>query len=196
MTKLNLHDFKWKPINTAPRNGQFVELKGDSGYMGTPYRIIIARYEQSREGELFGQGFDEDAWRSITGGHLTDDGPFPTHWRVLTTEFDSPPDSLAPNREARGQDGSIRKAHYGPGEQPWDTALRLGWGPQAAAFCILRYLRRDKAREHSLESARWYWARLKERACGASPLIWYSVLGELRNVLTGEEMAVLDETTT
>lgn len=103
----------------------------------------------------------------------------------------NPPEPLAANREARGQDGSIRKAHYGEGEQPWDTGLRLGWAPQAAAFCVLRYLRRDKAKEHSLESARWYWARLIEKAQGSSALVWYQVLQELRRELTSEELALL-----
>lgn len=60
--------------------------------------------------------------------------------------------------------GDGRKAHYGPGEQPWDTTLKLGWGPHAAAAHVLRYLRRDKAVEHSLQSARVYYGWLKELA--------------------------------
>lgn len=69
---------------------------------------------------------------------------------------------IAANRTAPGKDGSVRKAHYGDGVQPWDTTVASGWGPHAAAFCVLRYLRRDKAKEHSIESARWYYTRLIE----------------------------------
>ena len=65
-----------------------------------------------------------------------------------------------PNRDTPGADGSVRKAHYGEGEQPWDTMLRLGWAIPFAAGCVLRYLRRDKDPAHSLESARWYYQQL------------------------------------
>src|ERR1700722_9103106 len=67
-----------------------------------------------------------------------------------------------PDREELGADGSTRKQHYGHGEQPWDVIVRIGWGPEVAASCIIRYLRRTKDLEHSLESARWYHARLTE----------------------------------
>lgn len=104
--------------------------------------------------------------------------------------------NLAPTRDAPGADGTVRKAHYGDGEQPWDTSLASGWGPHAAAFCVLRYLRRDKAREHSLESARWYYARLYAGSDGkiASPSIagdWIAALSRLELILTKEELATL-----
>jgi hypothetical protein len=59
-----------------------------------------------------------------------------------------------------GIDGTERKEHYGPGKQPWDTIKELGWGPEFAAGNVLKYLRRDKDKEHSLESARWYYNQL------------------------------------
>ena len=62
----------------------------------------------------------------------------------------------------RAADGTVRQDHYSDGEQPWDVIVRLGWGPQFAAGNVLKYLRRTKEPEHSLESARWYWARLQE----------------------------------
>lgn len=66
------------------------------------------------------------------------------------------------NRDEPGADGSRRKAHYGDGEQPWDAMLRMGIAAQFAAGSILKYLRRTKDPEHSLESARWYYEQLKK----------------------------------
>lgn len=96
---------------------------------------------------------------------------------------------LAPIRE--GNDAEPRKKHYGDGEQPWDTALKMGWGPVAAAFCVLRYLRRDKAVEHSLESARWYATRLAEGAFGVrygSQDVWHAAWAQLNDLLTKDEI--------
>lgn len=103
-----------------------------------------------------------------------------------------------------GQDGTPHKTRYGSGKQPWDIMKELGWAPHFAAGNVLKYLRRDKDREHSIESARWYYARLSEIAGG----IWsidreasmgsYSywcrardALHDLDNLLTPEEKALL-----
>ena len=59
-------------------------------------------------------------------------------------------------------DGTIRQVHYGAGRQPWDDIVAAGWAPAFAAGNVLKYLRRSKEPEHSLESAHWYWARLRE----------------------------------
>ena len=114
----------------------------------------------------------------------------------LASERRAQPPALAPVRENQG-DREPRKAHYGvEGEQPWDAMLRLGWGPVAAASNILRYLRRSKMPEHSLESARWYYARLYEGAAREntsrdpeSP--WSEALGKLENELTRDELRTL-----
>ncbi len=68
---------------------------------------------------------------------------------------------LVPVERDRG-DG--RQAHYGSGEQPWDTCLRLGWAQYGAAFSILRYLRRTKEPERDLRHARVYLFWLYELA--------------------------------
>lgn len=98
---------------------------------------------------------------------------------------------LFPNRETLGADGTVRKAHYGEGEQPWDTMKRLGWANDFAAGCVLRYLRRSKDAVHSLESAKWYLARLYE-LCGDDDEIRaglaQATVHELYSVLTKEEM--------
>lgn len=58
--------------------------------------------------------------------------------------------------------GDGRMKHYGAGEQPWDTCLRIGWAPVGAAFSILRYLRRSKTPERDLRHAKVYFAWLRE----------------------------------
>jgi hypothetical protein len=98
----------------------------------------------------------------------------------------------APNRKEPGAGGEARKSHYGEGEQPWDVIVASGWGPAFAASCVLRYLRRDKALEHSLESARWYYARLVEGCAGryTIALDWQRALDRLELILTKEERAL------
>lgn len=98
---------------------------------------------------------------------------------------------LAPVREGQG-DKEPRKAHYGSGEQPWDTIVFAGWGPEFAAGNILKYLRRTKAPEHSLESARWYAQRLVEGAYGGKNTVemaakWESAMHLVLNKLSDEE---------
>lgn len=116
----------------------------------------------------------------------------PLPWRDGPVLRDEPLPGIAPNRSEPGADGTIRKAHYGPGKQPWDVTLEEGWGPPAAAFCVLRYLRRDKAVEHSLESARWYWDRLSENSktdggfLGPNP--WTVAFVRLSSILTDGEL--------
>lgn len=98
-----------------------------------------------------------------------------------------------------GTDGTIRKAHYGTGVQPFDIIVSMGWGPIFAASNVVKYMRRTKEPEHSLESARWYWARLTETANGVGAMAqagrgmsdasWY--LRTLRSILTADELARL-----
>ena len=63
-----------------------------------------------------------------------------------------------------------------------NKALATEW------VCVLRYLRRTKDPEHSLESARWYWARLHEMATIGHARY---VLGQLRSILSEDEVARL-----
>lgn len=98
-------------------------------------------------------------------------------------------DRLFPDRIELGQDGTKRKAHYGEGEQPWDIIKRMGFGPEFAAGCVLRYIRRTKDPAHSLESAKWYWAYLCQRPSG-----WHreDIYLYLRSELTSEEIDKLE----
>lgn len=98
-------------------------------------------------------------------------------------------------------DKSVRKNWYGSGEQPWDVAKRLGWAPAFAATNVLKYLRRTKDPEHSLESARWYYAELTKMALAnptasyKTPLGFASVIKErLVAELTDEEFTKISPT--
>lgn len=64
--------------------------------------------------------------------------------------------------EITGIDGTIRKAHYGAGKQPWDEIKELGWAEHFAGGCVLKYVRRHKAKngQDDLDKARWYWTEL------------------------------------
>ena len=99
--------------------------------------------------------------------------------------------------EFLAQDQTVRKSWYGDGEQPYDTAVRLGWGPAFAATNVLKYIRRTKAPEHSLESARWYYARLYRNAAQAEAgptAPWAEALFALEDELTqGELMLIRNE---
>ncbi len=99
--------------------------------------------------------------------------------------------ALQQNRETLGDDGSVRKAHYGAGKQPWDTAKEMGLAAAFAAVSILKYLRRDKDPVHSQESARWYYARLCELAVADDWRDARVALVLLLDELTPEEKARL-----
>jgi hypothetical protein len=60
--------------------------------------------------------------------------------------------------------GDGRRAHYGAGEQPWDTMAGLGWQPGFAAASILKYLRRSKDPVEDPKKVRWYGRALNELA--------------------------------
>ena len=91
-------------------------------------------------------------------------------------------------------DDAPRKPWYGTGTQPWDTIRETGWAPHFAAGNVLKYLRRDKAREHSLESARWYYRELARLGVvGSNPHCAEAAitLARLMHLLTFEELELL-----
>lgn len=87
--------------------------------------------------------------------------------------------------------GDGRKVHYGSGEQPWDIIKAMGWGPEFCAGNILKYLRRDKAPEHSRESARVYYKWLCELCLFDAPRA-RQTQKDLYGLLTPEERGVLE----
>lgn len=83
-----------------------------------------------------------------------------------------------------------RKPWYGEGRQPIDDIMAAGWGPEFCAGNVLKYLRRTKSPEHSLESARIYYGWLTglaqlQRETGEGHAI--KVLGQLVAMLTPVE---------
>ncbi len=87
--------------------------------------------------------------------------------------------------------GTDRKAHYGSGRQPWDDIMALGWAPEFAAGNVLKYLRRVKDPEHSLESARWYFKKLHDMVGQAVPRA-QDVFTKLVGELTHEELLAVN----
>ncbi len=88
-----------------------------------------------------------------------------------------------PRWEDRG-DG--RKVHYGAGKQPIDTWIELGWAPYAYAANVVKYLRRTKEPEHSLESAQVCYRMLREAISPDDPIPG-KVFAQLLAELTEEE---------
>ncbi len=97
--------------------------------------------------------------------------------------------------EIIGTDGTVRKAHYGVGEQPWDTIKRLGWAAQFAAGNVLKYVRRHAAKNGAddLAKARWYMTQLHALSKQSDPAL--VVLGQLLLEMTIAEVALLGKIT-
>jgi hypothetical protein len=103
--------------------------------------------------------------------------------------------------EITGADGTVRKAQYGDGVQPWDIIKERGWAPEFAAGNVLKYLRRRKTPDEDRKKARWYWVELrkleaveKERAAAGGGR-WFpggAAVTALRDLLRPEEMALLE----
>lgn len=89
---------------------------------------------------------------------------------------------------------SDRKPWYGEGRQPIDDIMEAGWGPEFCAGNVLKYLRRTKSPEHSLESARVYFGWLRGLADKQSQTGYgnaINVLAQLYGMLTPDEVSTL-----
>jgi len=64
---------KLQPIETAPKDGTFILLFGESGFRGTPLRCQVGYYEKGRN----------DHWRTHDGDSFLDDGGPPIYWMPL-----------------------------------------------------------------------------------------------------------------
>jgi uncharacterized protein DUF3310 len=102
----------------------------------------------------------------------------------------------APEPEFTADDGTVRKAHYGTGKQPWDIIVESYWGAQFAAGNVLKYIRRapNKNGDDDVRKARWYFQRLIEMSMHKDPLERDRVrvvYAHLCNLLTTEEIITL-----
>jgi hypothetical protein len=64
----------WQPIETAPKDGAWILLRGESGYVNRPYRAHVGRWVTGRDGGW---------WEESEDAYFTDDGDEPTHWMPL-----------------------------------------------------------------------------------------------------------------
>lgn len=88
-------------------------------------------------------------------------------------------------------DAAERQAHYGARRQAWDDIVDASWGPGFAGGNVLKYLRRDKEPDHSLDSARWYWRQIVDRSerrgLGYDATPWIAARSALWDLLAVEE---------
>lgn len=110
------------------------------------------------------------------------------HGDDLSEWPDYKPKGDEPERAAPGADGSVRKAHYGDGRQPWDDTVDSGWGPAFSAGNVLKYLRRTKTPEANGWKARWYYDQLIRHAAEEVNGPWTQALGQLEELLTSDEL--------
>lgn len=92
-------------------------------------------------------------------------------------------------KERVAADGTVRKAHYGDGRQPWDVIKEKDWAPEFAAGNALKYIRRAAAKNGAddIKKARWYFKELKRLADSSDD----GVYDELLEELTPDELAIL-----
>lgn len=67
---------EWRPIATAPKDGNWILLRGESAYINRPYRATVGRWDEVYR--------PLSPWQSSEGNCFEDegDGP-PTHWMPL-----------------------------------------------------------------------------------------------------------------
>jgi len=61
---------EWQKIETAPLDGRFILVAGNSGYFSTPLRAEICQWER-------------DGWRNHAHDWFTDGGPDAILWAEL-----------------------------------------------------------------------------------------------------------------
>lgn len=66
-----------QPIETAPKDGTWILIAGDSGYSTTPLRFAAARY--------YPEYRPNNPWQTHSDDAFTDDGGLPTYWCPLPT---------------------------------------------------------------------------------------------------------------
>jgi hypothetical protein len=66
-----------RPIETAPKDGRYILLFGDSGYRTTPLRCEVCRWHAEYR--------PQQPWVTYAGDSFLDSGGEPTHWMELPT---------------------------------------------------------------------------------------------------------------
>ena len=65
----------WQPIETAPKDGTWILLRGESGYINRPYRAHVGRWD--------GVYRPLEPWQTSEADAFEYDGKPPTHWMPL-----------------------------------------------------------------------------------------------------------------
>lgn len=63
---------QWQPIETAPKDGTWILLRGESGYINRPYRVHVGRWDAKYR--------PKNPWQTSEATSFEDDGEPPTHW--------------------------------------------------------------------------------------------------------------------
>ncbi len=66
---------KWQPIQTAPKDGSYILLAGPSGYMSTPLRVAVCKFDDEYR--------PLQPWVTHSNDSFLDGGEAPTHWMPL-----------------------------------------------------------------------------------------------------------------
>ncbi len=65
----------WQLIETAPKDGSYILLAGDSGYINTPLRVEVCHWDA--------QYRPRQPWVNYARDSFLDSGSEPTHWMPL-----------------------------------------------------------------------------------------------------------------
>lgn len=110
---------RWRPIETAPRDGTYFLVAGNSGYMTTPLRVEVCRYDA--------QFRRDTSWINHANERFSDGGDHPTVWMPL-------PDSA----------GEAGNALIGVGRQPDSPVSSCPYGH---SWCVTMRRCRECGRE-------------------------------------------------
>ena len=66
---------EWRPIESAPRDGTWILIAGNSGYNTTPLRVSVARY--------YPEYRPHNPWQTHSDDAFTDGGDLPIYWLPL-----------------------------------------------------------------------------------------------------------------
>lgn len=117
MMKTENDNAGWQPIETAPKDGTYVLLAGPSGYMGTPLRVEVCRYDFKYR--------PLNPWQTYANDAFTDSGPPATHWMPLPPSPRTPMSTSSARGENHGRDSRPGDVYVEPGDIT-DTD-RLNW---------------------------------------------------------------------
>lgn len=65
----------WRPIDANAMDGNYYMLRGPSGYIGTPHRVVVAKYDPMFR--------PHQPWVTYSGESVLDDGKMPTEYMEL-----------------------------------------------------------------------------------------------------------------